>query len=58
MRCSAETEVLTVSREEVGNAVQEERQKILDKFETGIHMVTVKLQDVNHRTRSRRPLAR
>jgi membrane protease subunit HflK len=47
MRCSAETEVLTVSREEVGNAVQEERQKILDKFETGIHIVTVKLQDVN-----------
>ena len=47
MRCSAETEVLTVSREEVGNAVQEERQKILDKFETGIHIMTVKLQDVN-----------
>ena len=47
MRCSAETEVLTVSREEVGNTVQSELQKILDRFETGIQIVTVKLQDVN-----------
>jgi membrane protease subunit HflK len=42
-----ETDVLTVGREEVGNSVQTELQKILDRFETGIHIVTVKLQDVN-----------
>jgi membrane protease subunit HflK len=42
-----ETDVLTVGREEVGNTVQSRLQEILDRFETGIHIVTVKLQDVN-----------
>ena len=42
-----ETDVLTVGREEVGNSVQKELQEILDRFETGIQIVTVKLQDVN-----------
>jgi membrane protease subunit HflK len=42
-----ETEVLTVGREEVGNTVQSRLQEILDRFETGIQIVTVKLQDVN-----------
>ena len=42
-----ETDVLTVGREEVGNIVQSDLQKILDRFETGIQIVTVKLQDVN-----------
>jgi membrane protease subunit HflK len=41
------TDVLTVGREEVGNTVQSELQGILDRFETGIQIVTVKLQDVN-----------
>jgi membrane protease subunit HflK len=42
-----ETDALTVGREEVGNTVQSRLQEILDRFETGIHIVTVKLQDVN-----------
>lgn len=39
--------VLTVERIEVGQMVQEEMQSILDLYESGISMVTVKLQDVN-----------
>jgi membrane protease subunit HflK len=39
--------VLTTEREEIGILAQEEMQKILDDYQTGIHVVTVKLQDVN-----------
>jgi membrane protease subunit HflK len=40
-------EVLTMKREEINILAQEEMQKILDKYETGIKVVTVKLLDVN-----------
>ena len=40
-------EVLTTKREEIGYLAQVEMQKILDKYESGIQIVTVKLQDVN-----------
>lgn len=40
-------EVLTIEREEIDNLVQQEMQKILDKYESGIQIVTVKLLDVN-----------
>jgi len=40
-------EVLTVGRIEVGQKVQKELQSILDVYETGIQVVTVKLKDVN-----------
>jgi membrane protease subunit HflK len=40
-------EVLTVGRIEVGQKMQEELQSILDTYETGIQVVTVKLKDVN-----------
>lgn len=40
-------EVLTTKREEIDHFAQVEMQKILDKYETGIQIVTVKLQDVN-----------
>ena len=40
-------EVLTIEREEIGDRAQMEMQKILDAYETGIQVVTVKLQDVN-----------
>jgi len=40
-------EVLTVKREEIGALAQIEIQKILDSYNTGIKIVTVKLQDVN-----------
>ncbi len=40
-------EVLTTKREEVDDLAQIEMQKILDKYETGIGIVTVKLLDVN-----------
>jgi membrane protease subunit HflK len=39
--------VLTTEREEIGILAQQEMQKILDDYQTGIHVVTVKLQDVN-----------
>ena len=41
------TEVLTTKRIEVNIAVQEKLQKILDSYNSGIQIVTVKLQDVN-----------
>lgn len=41
------TEVLTEGRIEAAIAVEEKMQKILDLYDTGIHVVTVKLQDVN-----------
>jgi len=40
-------EVLTTKREEIDTLVQMEMQKILDDYETGIQIVTVKLLDVN-----------
>jgi membrane protease subunit HflK len=41
------TEVLTEGRIEAAIAVEEKLQKLLDIYDTGIHVVTVKLQDVN-----------
>ena len=40
-------EVLTTKREEVNDLAQVELQKILDYYDSGIQIVTVKLQDVN-----------
>ncbi|MBU1905960.1 MAG: FtsH protease activity modulator HflK, partial [Candidatus Omnitrophica bacterium] len=40
-------EVLTTKREEIGDLAQQEVQKILDTYDTGVQIVTVKLQDVN-----------
>lgn len=40
-------EVLTTSRIEINNEVQEELQAIFDEYDVGIQVVTVKLQDVN-----------
>ena len=41
------TEVLTVGRREVADEVQLRMQEILDRYETGIEVVTVNLKDVN-----------
>lgn len=40
-------EVLTTERESISDLAQIEMQKILDSYQTGIQVVTVKLQDVN-----------
>ena len=40
-------EVLATHRIEINNLLQAEMQKILDEYESGIQIVTVKLQDVN-----------
>jgi len=40
-------EVLTTEREEIDHLVQIQMQKILDDYQTGIQIVTVKLLDVN-----------
>lgn len=40
-------EVLTSKREEIDHLAQEEMQRILDEYESGVHIVTVKLLDVN-----------
>ena len=40
-------EVLTTKREEINDLAQLKMQEILDYYETGIQVVTVKLQDVN-----------
>ena len=40
-------EVLTIKREEIGDLAQQEIQKILDNYNTGVKIVTVKLLDVN-----------
>lgn len=40
-------EVLTTKREEIDHFVQEEMQRILDDYQTGVQIVTVKLLDVN-----------
>jgi len=41
------TEVLTTRRVEVNLEVENKLQEILDSYDSGIHIVTVKLQDVN-----------
>lgn len=41
------TEVLTYGRMSIEEAARDNLQKILDLYKTGIHIVTVKLQDVN-----------
>ena len=40
-------EVLTTKREEIDYLAQEKMQKILDNYQTGVQIVTVKLLDVN-----------
>jgi membrane protease subunit HflK len=40
-------EVLTIEREEIDDLVQQEMQALLDKYGSGIQIVTVKLLDVN-----------
>lgn len=40
-------EVLTTRRVELNRKVQDKLQEILDSYDSGIHVVTVKLQDVN-----------
>ena len=40
-------EVLTTKREEVGHLAETDLQKLMDKYQTGIDVVTVKLLDVN-----------
>ena len=41
------TEILTTRRVELNQDVQDRLQQILDSYNSGIHIVTVKLQDVN-----------
>ncbi|RJO65717.1 MAG: FtsH protease activity modulator HflK [Candidatus Omnitrophota bacterium] len=40
-------EVLTIKREEIDHLAQIETQKILDDYQTGVQVITVKLLDVN-----------
>ena len=40
-------EVLTTKREEIDDLAQQEIQRILDSYNVGVHIVTVKLLDVN-----------
>ena len=40
-------EVLTIKREEIDHLAQIEMQKILDDYQTGVQVITVKLMDVN-----------
>ncbi len=40
-------EVLTIKREEIDHLAQIEMQKILDDYQTGVQIITVKLLDVN-----------
>ena len=40
-------EVLIINRELISQGVRDDIQKLLDEYETGIHVVTVNLQDVN-----------
>ncbi len=44
---SSVTEVLTTRRIEINQEVQDKLQEILDSYDSGIQIVTVKLQDVN-----------
>ena len=40
-------EALTIGKEEIQDAAEKRLQRILDHYESGIHVVTVKLQDVH-----------
>lgn len=40
-------EVIVLSRQDIEALAQQSTQKLLDEFETGIDIVTIKLQDVN-----------
>lgn len=40
------SEVLTTARVEISNLVRDEVQQAMDRYQTGIHVVTVELQDV------------
>jgi len=40
-------EILTIRRVEINQEVQDKLQEILDSYDCGVHIVTVKLQDVN-----------
>jgi len=40
-------EVLTIKRNEIDDLSQQELQKILNDYDTGIQVITVKLMDVN-----------
>lgn len=44
---SSVDEALTVRRTEIGNEAQQKMQQLLDSYEAGIDIVTVRLQDVN-----------
>lgn len=44
---SSVSEALTTRRIEINNEVQQKLQELLDRYETGIQITTVKLQDVN-----------
>jgi len=41
------TEVLTIGRIEIGTEVEKTMQQVLDSYQSGIHIVTAKLQNVN-----------
>ena len=41
------SEALTTQRVEINQTVQDKLQEVLDSYESGIHIVTLKLQDVN-----------
>ncbi|MFH1867595.1 MAG: FtsH protease activity modulator HflK [Candidatus Omnitrophota bacterium] len=41
------TEILTTRRVELNQEVQDKLQQVLDSYDCGVHIVTVKLQDVN-----------
>ena len=41
------TEVLTIGREQIANQIQMQLQELINLYELGIRIVTVKLQDVN-----------
>ena len=41
------TEVLTIGREQIANQIQTQLQELINLYEVGIKIVTVKLQDVN-----------
>ncbi len=41
------TEVITIGRVEIANEMQDVMQKLLDRYQSGVSIVTVQLQDVN-----------
>lgn len=44
---SSVSEALTIRRDQIAERAQEQLQKVLDEYGSGIHIETVKLQDVN-----------